>query len=104
MEEEKCLPLLQGLSRSPSLEGGEESWLGQVKGRLAKTVDTGLEKFQERREREVREEQERERLRASWVPPEQEAGEQEVLARRMSHSFSEAAIQDTSVLVSGGDL
>jgi len=84
-----------GMTKSESTDSQESgSWLTNVKGKLAKTVDTSLEKYHEIKT-------ERERLRMTKGPEISSSLDLEEedmnTSRRLSHSYSELALHDTSI-------
>jgi len=86
-----------GMTKSESTDSQESgSWLTNVKGKLAKTVDTSLEKYHE-----IKTERERLRMsRGSEISSSLDLDEEDLsisIARRLSHSYSELALHDTSI-------
>lgn len=87
-----------GMTKSESTDSQESgSWLTNVKGKLAKTVDTSLERYHE-----IKTERERLRMtKGSEISSSLDIEDDEMTAtRRLSHSYSEIAIHDTSIKTS----
>ena len=86
-------PLSEPASTDPSSEDSS-SWLTNVKGKLAKTVDTSLEKYQE-----IKAERERAKMvsKGSETSLSLDLDEDSVTdQRRMSHSFSEVTLTENT--------
>jgi len=83
-----------GMTKSESTDSQESgSWLTNVKGKLAKTVDTSLEKYHE-----IKTERERLRMsRGSEISNSLDIEEDNLSTpRRLSHSYSEVTLHDTA--------
>eukprot|EP00092_Neocalanus_flemingeri_P015037 GFUD01016241.1.p1 GENE.GFUD01016241.1~~GFUD01016241.1.p1 ORF type:complete len:991 (+),score=217.81 GFUD01016241.1:98-3070(+) len=85
-----------GMTKSESTDSQESgSWLTNVKGKLAKTVDTSLEKYHE-----IKTERERLRMtKGSEISSSLDLEEEDLnssSSRRLSHSYSEMALHDTT--------
>jgi len=86
-----------GMTKSESTDSQESgSWLTNVKGKLAKTVDTSLEKYHE-----IKTERERLRMtKGSDISSSLDLEDDDLSSnssRRLSHSYSEIALNDTSM-------
>jgi len=89
----------RGMTKSESTDSQESgSWLNNVKGKLAKTVDTSLEKYHE-----IKSERERiKHTKGSDISCSLDLDDEDMTSnvRRLSHSYSEVALNESSMRAS----